>query len=164
VRFGVFDLDLKAGELRKDGLKVRLQEQPFQILKMLLEHPGEVVTHEEIIRRLWPNGTVVEYEHSIKTAVKKLRQALDDDAGTPRYVETLPRRGYRFIYPVNDVAARHGVALPAAEATSLHGLPPTATALIGKKVRTTGSWRYWGAGEWESCTRRRTSSWGGRWP
>ena len=73
VRFGVFDLDLKAGELRKNGLKVRLQDQPFQILKMLLEHPGEVVTHQEIIRRLWPNGTVVEYEHSIQTAVKKLR-------------------------------------------------------------------------------------------
>src|SRR6516162_2068036 len=101
VRFGAFDLDLKGGELHKNGLKVRLQEQPFQILKMLLERPGEVVTHQEIIRRLWPNGTVVEYEHSIQTAVKKLRQALDDDAEAPRYVQTLPRRGYRFIAPVN---------------------------------------------------------------
>src|SRR6516164_5105043 len=103
LRFGVFDLNLKAGELRKNGVRVRLQEQPFQILVMLLEHPGDVVTHQEIIGRLWPDGTVVEYEHSIKTAVKKLRQALGDDADTPRYVETIPRRGYRFIAPLADV-------------------------------------------------------------
>jgi DNA-binding winged helix-turn-helix (wHTH) protein len=100
VHFGVFELDLRAGELRRTGLKVKLQEQPFQILRLLLEHVGEVVTHGEIIQVLWPNGTIVEYEHSVKTAVKKLRQALGDDADTPRYVETLPRRGYRFIYPV----------------------------------------------------------------
>ena len=112
MRFGVFHLDLKGGELRKNGLKIRLQEQPFQILKMLLEHPGEVVTHQEIIDKLWPNGTVVEYEHSIKTAVMKLRQALGDDADTPRYVENLPRRGYRFIYPVNAVEAWRVVAPP----------------------------------------------------
>jgi serine/threonine protein kinase/DNA-binding winged helix-turn-helix (wHTH) protein/Tol biopolymer transport system component len=136
VRFGVFDLDLKVGELRKNGLKVRLQDQPFQILKMLLEHPGEVVTHQEIIQRLWPNGTVVEYEHSIQTAVKKLRQALDDDADAPRYVETLPRRGYRFIYPVNEVGIWRGVArppVPPAQAPSLPGLQP-ASDLIGKRV------------------------------
>jgi serine/threonine protein kinase/Tol biopolymer transport system component/DNA-binding winged helix-turn-helix (wHTH) protein len=100
VRFGVYELDLKAGELRRGGSKVKLQEQPFQILKLLLEHPGDLVTHEDIIQALWPNGTIVEYEHSVKTAVKKLRQALGDDADTPRYVENLPRRGYRFIYPV----------------------------------------------------------------
>jgi DNA-binding winged helix-turn-helix (wHTH) protein len=104
VRFGVFELDLKAGELRRKGSKIKLQEQPFQILRLLLERPGDVVTHDEIIQVLWPNGTIVEYEHSVKTAVKKLRQALGDDADAPRYVETLPRRGYRFIYPV-DVGA-----------------------------------------------------------
>lgn len=103
VHFGVFDLDLKAGELRRAGFKVKLQEQPFQILRILFEHSGDVVTHDEIIQVLWPNGTVVEYEHSVKTAVKKLRQALGDDAQTPRYVETLPRRGYRFIYPVGNL-------------------------------------------------------------
>jgi TolB-like protein/DNA-binding winged helix-turn-helix (wHTH) protein len=107
VRFGVFELDLIAGELRRNGRKIKLQEQPFEILSLLLEHPGEVVTQEQIIAKLWADGTVVEYEHSIRTAVKKLRQALSDEADTPRYVETLPRRGYRFIALVNgaDVAA-----------------------------------------------------------
>ncbi len=107
VRFGVFELDLMVGELRRNGRKIKLQEQPFEILSLLLEHPGEVVTQEQIIAKLWPDGTVVEYEHSIRTAVKKLRQALGDEADTPRYVETLPRRGYRFIALVNgaDVAA-----------------------------------------------------------
>ncbi|HXJ93647.1 MAG TPA: protein kinase [Terriglobia bacterium] len=106
ARFGVFELDLRAGELRRNGFKVKLQEQPFQILRLLLEHPGELVAHDEIIQTLWPNGTIVEYEHSVKTAVKKQRQALGDDADTPRYVETLPRRGYRFIYPVESLGAR----------------------------------------------------------
>ncbi len=119
ARFGVFELDLKAGELRRNGRKIKLQEQPFEILSLLLEHPGEVVTPEQIIAKLWPDGTVVEYEHSIRTAVKKLRQALSDDAETPRYVDTRPRRGYRFIALVNgaDVAAsvketRRGKEIP----------------------------------------------------
>ena len=102
VRFGGFELDTRAGELRKGGRRIRLQEQPFQILLMLLEHPGEVVTREEIRKRLWPNDTIVEFEHSIGTAIMKLRQALGDDAGTQRFVETLPRRGFRFIFPLDD--------------------------------------------------------------
>lgn len=97
VHFGRFDLDLRAGELRKDGRRIRLQEQPFQILKMLLESPGEVVLRDEIRSRLWPDDTVVEFEHSINAAVKRLRDALSDSAGKPRYIETLARRGYRFI-------------------------------------------------------------------
>jgi DNA-binding winged helix-turn-helix (wHTH) protein len=101
VRFGGFELDLRAGEVRKGGRRIRLQEQPFQILLMLLEHPGEVVTREEIRKRLWPNDTIVEFEHSIGTAIMKLRQALGDDAGTQRFVETLPRRGFRFIFPLD---------------------------------------------------------------
>ena len=100
VRFGIFEVDCRAGELRKSGVKIRLQDQPLQILLMLLERPGEVVSREEIQARLWPAGTFVEFEHSIGTAIKKLRQALGDEAGTPRYVETVPRRGYRFIFPV----------------------------------------------------------------
>src|SRR5215467_3016062 len=108
VRFGPFELDLRAGELREHDVKIRLQEQPFQILLMLLQHPGEVVTREEIRKRLWPNDTIVEFDHSIGTAIKKLRQALGDDAGTSRYVETLPRRGYRFIFPA--CAERDGKA------------------------------------------------------
>ena len=100
IRFGEFELDARAGELRKGGLRLRLQEQPLQILLMLLEHPGEVVTREEIRKRLWPNDTIVEFDHSIGTAIKKLRQALGDEAESPRYVETLPRRGFRFIFPL----------------------------------------------------------------
>ena len=119
VRFGVFELDLKAGELRRSGVKIKLQEQPFQVLRLLLEHPGEVVTHDEIIHALWPHGTIVEYEHSVKTAVKKLRQALDDDPDVPRYVETLPRRGYRFIYPVYTLKASPGLAPLAPSPTAL---------------------------------------------
>jgi TolB-like protein/DNA-binding winged helix-turn-helix (wHTH) protein/Tfp pilus assembly protein PilF len=100
VRFGVFEVDLRAGELRRSGSKVKLQEQPFQVLAMLLERPGEVVTREAIQQKLWPSDTFVDFEHSINAAVKRLREALDDDADNPRFVETLPRRGYRFIAQV----------------------------------------------------------------
>ena len=105
VCFGPFELDLKAGELRKGEVKARLSEQPFRILTMLLEHPGEVVTREEIRRKLWPNDTIVEFEHSISAAMNRLRQALGDSADNPRYIETLARRGYRFIAPVDGIAA-----------------------------------------------------------
>ena len=100
VRFGLFELDKRTAELRKNGAKVKLEGQPIQLLELLLERPQEVVTQDEIRSKLWPDGTVVEFEHSIKSAVKRLRQALDDDAEAPRYVQTLPRRGYRFIAPV----------------------------------------------------------------
>jgi hypothetical protein len=89
VRFGVFEANRKTGEWRKSGVRIRLQDQPFQILLMLLDRPGEVVSREEIQRQLWPDGTFVEFEHSIGTAIKKLRQALGDDADTPRYIEAL---------------------------------------------------------------------------
>ena len=101
IRFGVFEVDLRSGELRKSGLRIKLQEQPFQILAMLLEHPGEVVTREELVKRLWSADTFVDFEHSLATAVKKLREALGDSADSPRFIETLPKRGYRFIAPVN---------------------------------------------------------------
>lgn len=104
IRFGVFEVDLRAGELRKSGLKTKLQEQPFQILAMLLERPGELVTREEIQKKLWSEDTFVDFEHSLATAIKKLREALGDSADNPRFVETLPRRGYRFIYPVAPVS------------------------------------------------------------
>jgi len=102
ARFGPFELSLRSGELRKGARKVILQEQPFQILRMLVASSGELVTHEEIRRRLWPNDTVVEYDHSIHTAIKKLRQALGDSVESPKYVETVPRRGYRLIVPVES--------------------------------------------------------------
>ena len=112
VCFGPFKLDLKAGELHQDGRKILLQEQPFQVLKMLLEHPGQVVTREEIKKKIWPNDSIVEFDHSINAAIKKLRLALGDSAEEPQYVETVARRGYRFIAPVHGIAARGG-ACPA---------------------------------------------------
>ena len=101
VRFGLYEVDLSAGELRRNGVKIKLQEQPFQILAMLLERAGELVTREEICQRLWPEGTFVDFDHSLGTAIKKLRQALGDSADNPHFVETLARRGYRFIGPLD---------------------------------------------------------------
>jgi cholera toxin transcriptional activator len=100
ARFGVFELDLSAGELRKSGVKLRLQGQPFQVLALLLERAGEVVTREELQQKLWPSDTFVDFDHSLNTAINKVREALGDSASSPRYVETLARRGYRFIAPV----------------------------------------------------------------
>src|SRR5882724_3768265 len=100
ARFGVFELDLSAGELRKSGVKQRLQGQPFQVLALLLERAGEVVTREELQQKLWPSDTFVDFDHSLNTAINKVREALGDSASSPRYVETLARRGYRFIAPV----------------------------------------------------------------
>jgi len=101
VRFGVFEVDLRSGELRKDGLKIKLQQQPFQILVTLLEYPGEVVTREDLRLKLWPADTYVGFYSSLKTAVNKVREALGDSAENPRFIETLNRRGYRFIAPVS---------------------------------------------------------------
>jgi TolB-like protein/DNA-binding winged helix-turn-helix (wHTH) protein len=101
IQFGTFELDSAAGELRKHGIKIRLQEQPLQILQQLLEHAGEVVTREELQKRIWPADTFVDFDHGLYSAVQRLRDALGDNAETPRYVETLPRRGYRFIAAVN---------------------------------------------------------------
>ena len=100
VRFGVFEADLAVGELRKSGRRVHMQEQPFQILALLLERPGEVVTREEVRQKLWPADTFVDFDHGLNTAIKKVRDALGDSATSPRYVETIARRGYRFLAPV----------------------------------------------------------------
>jgi len=105
IHFGVFQVNLHTGELRKNGSKIRLEGQPFQILALLLERPGELVTREELEQKLWAPGTFVDFEHSINAAVKRLREVLGDSADSPHFIETLPRRGYRFIYPVNGAAA-----------------------------------------------------------
>jgi cholera toxin transcriptional activator len=102
ARFGVFEVDLAAGELRKNGAKLRLQEQPFQMLALLLERAGDVVTREELRQKLWPADTFVDFDHSLNTAVNKLRETLGDSASSPRYIETMARRGYRFIAPVQN--------------------------------------------------------------
>lgn len=100
LRFESFELDVRSRELRKGKQRIRLQEQPFEILRLMLERPGDVVTREELARHLWPKGTFVDFEHSLNAAVKRLRAALGDDAKAPQYIETLPRLGYRWI---NDV-------------------------------------------------------------
>jgi DNA-binding winged helix-turn-helix (wHTH) protein len=117
LKFDAYALDLRAGELFKNGKKIKIQEQPVQILAMLLERPGEVVTREELRERLWSEDTFVDFEHSLNTAIKKLRLALNDDPEKPRYIETLRRRGYRFA----------AVVVEGAEATA-----QTAPALVGK--------------------------------
>src|SRR3984957_5704177 len=102
IRFGPFTADLDSGELRREGVKVRLQAQPFQLVTLLLSRPGEVVTREEICRKLWQADTFVDFDHSLGTAVNKIREALSDSADHPRFVETMPRRGYRFIGRLNS--------------------------------------------------------------
>ena len=103
LRFGLYEVDLAAGELRKRGRKVVLQEQPFKLLTLLLRRPGEVVTREELQQALWPTDTFVEFDESLNKAVQKLRQALGDSPDNPHLIETVPRRGYRFITPVEPV-------------------------------------------------------------
>jgi TolB-like protein/DNA-binding winged helix-turn-helix (wHTH) protein len=102
-RFGLFEADVQAGELRKDGVKVPLQEQPFLVLAALLERPGELVWREDLRQQVWPEDTFVEFDHALNTAVKKIRIALGDCANSPEYVETIPKRGYRFLVPVEAV-------------------------------------------------------------
>src|SRR5689334_3520078 len=108
-RFGAFEIDLRSGELRKSGMRLRLSGQPFQILAALVDRPGEVVTREELQSKLWPADTFVDFDHGLNNAVARIREVLDDSPDTPRYVETIPRRGYRFIADVSSsVAARGG--------------------------------------------------------
>src|ERR1700747_770338 len=117
IRFGTFELDLQTGELRHAGQKVKLQEQPFQVLATLLEHPGKIVTREERRSKLWPEDTFVDFDHSLNAAIKRLRDALGESADAPVFIETLARRGYRFIGPINGAPSAAGVSesIPAAQ-------------------------------------------------
>ena len=110
LRFGPYEADLRAGVLRKDGTKIRVQEKPLQVLAALAARQGELVTRAELHKRLWPNETFVDFEDGLNTAVKKLRLALSDDAEEPRYIETIPRRGYRFLVPAEFIAGGNGAA------------------------------------------------------
>jgi TolB-like protein len=111
VRFGAFELDEDARELRRNGVKVRLQEQPLQVLQILLEHPGKLVTREELQKRIWPSDTFVDFDHGINNAIKRLREALADTSETPHYIETLARRGYRFLHPLEAAIADASIAV-----------------------------------------------------
>ena len=97
VRFDVFEVDLQAGELRRDSRKIKLQEQPFRVLSSVLERPGELVTRKELCQKLWPANTFVDFDHGLNSAVARLRDALSDSAEQPKFIETVPKRGYRFI-------------------------------------------------------------------
>jgi cholera toxin transcriptional activator len=111
-RFGVFEVDSGTGELRRSGLRVKLHAQPLQVLLMMVERPGEIITREEICGELWPEGTFVDYEHSVNSAVNRLREALGDKASNPRFVETLARRGYRFVAPVDRIESGTPALIP----------------------------------------------------
>jgi cholera toxin transcriptional activator len=113
-RFGAYEADPGSGELRKSGVRLRVQEQPFQVLLVLLERPSEVVTREELRQKLWPADTFVDFDHGLNTVINKLREVLSDSASNPRFIETLARRGYRFVAPVEFVA-KHSAPAPAAK-------------------------------------------------
>jgi cholera toxin transcriptional activator len=126
-RFGAYEADPGSAELRKSGLRLRVQEQPFQVLLVLLERPGEVVTREELRQKLWPADTFVDFDHGLNTVINKLREALSDSAANPRFIETLARRGYRFVAPVEFV-----------EKQAAPGLPPALPARITSPVEISG--------------------------
>jgi len=114
-RFGVFEADAATGELRKQGMRVKINAQPFQLLCMLLDRPGEVLTREEIAGQLWPDGMFVDFEHGVNAAVNRIREALGDAASSPRFVETLARRGYRFVAPVERLGGESAIQLEPGE-------------------------------------------------
>src|ERR1700716_4237626 len=130
-RFGVFQLVVQAGELHKNGVKLKLQEQPFKVLCLLLEHPGELVSREEIRHQLWSADAFVDFDHGLNAAIKRLRDALDESADTPMFIEMLARRGYRFIGPVEGRVAQSGIGVEAAtEQSKLSFVRPWAAIAI----------------------------------
>ncbi len=138
LRFGIFEVDLRTGELRKQGVRIKLQEQPFRVLTALLQQPGNLVTREELRSRIWPSDTFVDFDNNLNTSMNKLREALGDSADNPRFIETLPRRGYRFVAPVgSDV--RNQPAIPAAR----RNIPLLAIVALSVAVAATGGGLLW---------------------
>src|SRR5215813_2257505 len=123
VRFADFEVDFRAGELRKRGRRIRLQEQPFRVLSMLVERSGDVVSREELRQKLWPADTFVDFDHGLNSAVARLRETLNDSAEQPRYVETIPKRGYRFIAEIADAVTSGEIPASALE-TNTEGKTP----------------------------------------
>lgn len=168
IRFSIFELDRNSGELFKQGRKVKLQGQPFELLLALLERPGEVLTREELRQKIWPSDTAGDFDHGLNRAVNKVREALGDSAETPRFIETLPRRGYRFI---GSIQQENDTTRPPAEAIS----PPAASQAPPQPAREQKakprrrSWtvvaiaggrlpRLWPSG-WRFTGRQRKGSW-----
>lgn len=156
-RFGLFEADGESGELRKSGIRIRLQAQPFRVLLCLLERPGEVVTREEIQQKLWGNDTIVDFDHSLGTAINKLRESLGDSADNPRFIETLARRGYRFLAPVTT--AEPGRAEVSAQPESASARAPeelpvlraVAEVALPTPAKRSGSWRWIAGGAVVVC-------------
>jgi DNA-binding winged helix-turn-helix (wHTH) protein len=126
IRFGPFQLDLRSSELRRNGIRVRLPDQSIKVLTMLVRSSGEVVTREQLHQTLWPNGTIVEFDNSINAAIRRLREALEDSADTPRYIETMRRRGYRFLASV--------VTAGTTETGTPSDAGPSSDGLVGKTI------------------------------
>src|SRR5579871_4059369 len=134
IRFGVYEVDTRAGELRKHGLKLKLQEQPFRILTMLLERPGEVVTRDDLQKSLWATDTFVDFDSGLNKAVNRLRDALADSAENPRFIETVPKRGYRFVAPVEKAGNGNGSNAPAGELRAANEMKPAPPRLNREKL------------------------------
>ena len=137
--FGPFEADLASGELRKHGARVKIQDLPLRLMSLLAEKPGQVVTREELQSRLWPEDTFVDFEDGINTGVKKLREALGDDPEKPRYIETIPRRGYRFIAKVRHISAPYRVAVAVDELPSSRSVHEPVAAIGVPRTR----WKTW---------------------
>src|SRR6266478_2039604 len=135
ARFAAFEFDLGTGELRKNGLRIKLNGQPIDVLTMLIEHAGEVVTREELQKRLWAADTYVDFEHSLNAAIKRLRAALGDSADEPRFVETLARQGYRFIAPLSyPVASQPAESQPVGDVEPVPDVLPPTSLLPRRRV------------------------------
>ena len=145
ISFGTFEVNLHTGELRQRGQKVRLQEQPFQVLAALLERPGELVTREELRSKLWPSDTFVDFDHGLNAAIKRLRDALGESANAPVFIETMARRGYRFIAPVDGGSTASGIETSAQERpkSSLVGKRIILVALLSSAVIAVLVWARW---------------------
>jgi DNA-binding winged helix-turn-helix (wHTH) protein len=155
IRVGSFELNLHTGELRSPDATVLLREQPFQVLRMLVERDGKIVTRSEIKERLWPNDTIVDFDHSINVAIGVLRRAFGDSAAAPRYIETLARRGYRLIAAIEWLESTPADRNAADVGKGRRQLGD----LTGKKVcQYPACWRSWAAAVWGWCTRPRISS------
>src|ERR1700678_845264 len=140
VRFGIYEVSFQSGAVRKAGVRIRVQQQPLKLLEVLLEHPGQVVTREELRSRVWPNESFGDFDQAVNIAIAKLRSALGDSAESPRYIETLPKRGYRFIAEVSVVNTAGHANAPESSSGDTTGTEPR---LSGQGVALTVAHNPW---------------------